>query len=131
MMTDPVSDMLTRVRNALKAHHEKVEMPSSKMKKEIAKILKDEGFIKNYKSISDQRKETLTIFLRYDNKDMPIIHGLNRLSKPSRRFYVNSQEIPKIREGMGVAILSTSKGIMTDRDARIQKVGGELICSVW
>ncbi len=131
MMTDPISDMLTRIRNAQKAGHEKVDMPASGVKKEIARILKDEGFIKNYKAITDMKKEILTIFLKYDINNDPVIQGLRRLSRPSRRRYLAHEDIPSVRGGMGVAIVSTSRGIMTDREARKQKVGGELICSVW
>jgi small subunit ribosomal protein S8 len=131
MMTDPIADMLTRIRNAQKARHEKVEMPSNKIKREIARILKEEGFIKNYKSIMDQRKEILAIFLKYDSEEQPVIQGLARSSRPGQRVYVGREEIPRVRGGMGVAILSTSKGIMTDREARNEGVGGEWICSVW
>jgi small subunit ribosomal protein S8 len=131
MTTDPIADMLTRVRNAMKAKHEKVDMPSSRMKKEIARILKEEGFVKNYKAITDKRKEILTVFLKYDSHDEPVIQGLRKISRPGRRVYVKHEQVPRTRSGMGIAIISTSKGIMTDREARKQKLGGELICSIW
>lgn len=131
MLTDPIADMLTRIRNAQKARHEKVEMPSSRMKKEIARILKDEGFIKNYKAITDKHKEVLAVFLKYDSDSGPVIKGLKRSSKPGRRLYVNKDDIPSVRGGLGVAIISTSKGLMTDREARKEQVGGEWLCSVW
>ncbi len=131
MMTDPIADMLTRIRNAQKARHEKVEMPSSKIKREIARILKEEGFIKDYKPILDQRREILAVFLRYDSNEQPVIQGLKRFSRPGQRVYVGKEEIPMVRGGMGVAILSTSRGVMTDREARNQGVGGEWVCSIW
>lgn len=130
-MTDPVADMLTRIRNACMNRMEKVEMPASKMKLAIAKILKDEGFIKKYRLIKDKRQGTIIINLRYDDKHRPIILGLKKISRPGLRVYVGKDEIPEVLGGYGVAVLSTSKGILTDRDAKSIGVGGEHILNVW
>jgi small subunit ribosomal protein S8 len=130
-MTDPVADMLTRVRNASGAKFAKVDIPSSKLKVQIARILKDEGFIKNFKVIKDNRQGILRIYLRYDDKNRGVIQRLERVSRPSRRVYAGNEAIPKILNGLGISILSTSKGILTDREARKQGVGGEIMCSVW
>lgn len=130
-MTDPVGDMLTRIRNANMVKHESVEMPSSKMKIEIAKILKREGFIRDFRYYKFQNKFNLKVFLKYGEKETRTIMGIKRVSKPGRRMYSGKSEIPKVLGGLGVAILSTSKGIMTDKDARTQGVGGEIICHVW
>ncbi len=132
VMTDPIADMLTRIRNALMAKHEQVEMPSSKMKLEIARILKHEGYIKNYKVIQDGKKSYLRIFLKYDEETKkPAILGLERVSKPGRRVYVGVEDIPLVKKGLGIAILSTSKGVLTDKQAKKLKVGGEVICKIW
>jgi len=131
VMTDPIADMLTRIRNALMAKHEQVEMPSSKIKLEIARILKAEGYIKNFKVIQEGRKEYLRIFLKYDEEKRPAIAGLERVSKPGRRVYVGVEDIPSVRRGLGIAILSTSKGVLTDQQARKMRIGGEVICKVW
>ncbi len=130
-MSDPIADMLTRIRNAQTAKHDKVDIPSSNTKLEIVKILKNEGFIKNFKLISNRKQGILRVYLKYTEEKMPIIHGLQRVSKPSRRWYSGTEEIPFVRGGLGVLILSTNKGIMTDEDARRARVGGELICEVW
>ena len=130
-MTDPIADMLTRIRNALKASHEEVDIPSSKLKINLTKILKSEGFIRNFKIISDGRHKTLRIFLKYDQEGDAVISGLKRISKPSCRIYRGCVDIPKVLNGYGVNILSTSKGLMTDREARSLNVGGEVICSLW
>lgn len=130
-VTDPLADMLTRIRNANVAKHGKTDIPASKMKISLAKILKDEGFIKNYKLIKDRKHGILRVYLRYDESNESVILGLKRLSKPGRRLYVNARSIPPVLNGMGIAVLSTSKGIVTDRDARELNVGGELLCSVW
>ena len=130
-MTAPLADMLTRIRNACKARHEKAEMPSSNQKVGIAKILKDEGYLKNFRVIDDGKQGVLRIYLKYDEKNKPIIQGIKRLSRPGIRRYVRTDGIPPVYDGLGVAILSTSKGIMTDREARKENLGGELICSVW
>ena len=131
VMTDPIADMLTRIRNALMAKHEQVEMPSSKIKLEIARILKAEGYIKNFKVIQEGRKEYLRIFLKYDEEKRPAIAGLERVSKPGRRVYVGVEDIPSVRRGLGIAILSTSKGVLTDQQAQKMRIGGEVICKVW
>ncbi|MGD9022528.1 MAG: 30S ribosomal protein S8 [Deltaproteobacteria bacterium] len=130
-VTDPLSDMLTRIRNANSAKHSRVDIPSSKMKVGIAKILKDEGYIKNYKLIRDRRHGVLRVYLKYDEFNEGVISGLERMSKPGRRLYVKNKEIPLILNGMGIAILSTSKGVLADREARKANVGGELLCSIW
>lgn len=131
MMTDPVADMLTRIRNAGSAEHEKVDIPASKLKIRIAEILKEEGFIKNFRTIEDSRQGTLRVYLKYGAGNEKVITGLVRVSKPGRRTYVTAERIPSVLGGMGVAILSTSKGILTDRQSRKQKVGGEVLCYVW
>lgn len=130
-MTDPIADMLTRIRNALKASHETVDIPNSKLKMEIAKVLKSEGYIRNIKIISDGRHRLIRIFLKYDEEGVPVIGGVKRLSKPSCRIYSGYDDIPKILNGYGINIVSTSKGLMADRQARKMRVGGEILCSVW
>ncbi len=130
-MTDPIADMLTRIRNALRASHENVDIPSSKLKVNIAKVLKSEGYIKNFKVIQDGKQGILRIYLKYDEKGEPVIAGLKRVSKPSRRVYAGYEDIPKVLNGYGINIVSTSKGVITDRQARRMKVGGEILCSVW
>ena len=130
-MTDPIADMFVRIRNGSKAKFEKVDIPSSKMKREIAKILKEEGFIKNFKIVmDDHRHEMIRIFLKYDANRKEVIH-LRRVSKPGRRVYVGKENIPSVMSGLGFSILSTSKGILTDNSARKADVGGEVLCYVW
>jgi len=130
MLTDPIADMLTRVRNAVHIKAEKVDIPISKMKLEIAKILKEEGFIRAYKILKDRRQGILRVIPKYiDNAS--VISGLKRISKPGRRVYVGNDEIPKVMGGLGVAILTTSKGIMSDKSCRRDSVGGEVLCHVW
>ena len=132
MSTYPIADMLTRVRNALKAEHAVVQMPSSKMKHQIARVLTEEKFIRGYKIVeSENKKRDLYLFLRYNRENKPVIKGMRVISKPSRRHYVDLDTIPRVRNGLGVAILSTSKGILTDKQARMLRVGGEVICHVW
>lgn len=131
MMTDPIADMFTRVRNAGKARFERVEIPASVFKINIARILKDEGYIKNYKFIKNNKQGMLQIFLKYDDKKKPVISKIERISKPGRRIYVTKDTIPQIKSGLGAAIISTSKGVLVDREARKQGVGGEVICSFW
>ena len=134
MMTDPIADMLTRIRNAAMARHRQVVVPASKMKIAIARILKEEGFIERYDVGREKPQPMLRIILKYDHSvrpPRPVIQGLQRVSKPGRRIYVKRREIPYVRSGLGIAILSTSKGVMTDREARRQNVGGEVICYVW
>jgi len=130
-MTDPIADMLTRVRNAILAKFVKVDIPASGFKIGLAKILKDEGYIKNYKVIKDRKQGILRIFLRYDDKKKCVISGLKRISRPSRRVYVKNEDVPMVLNGLGIAVISTSRGLMTDREARKLKVGGEFICSIW
>lgn len=130
-MTDPVADMLTRIRNASKARHEKVDIPSSTLKVEVARILKEEGYIKNVKMVNDGKQGVIRVFLKYSTANENVISGIDRISKPGRRIYVGSADIPKVLNGLGMAIVSTSKGLMTDRAARVANVGGELLCKVW
>ena len=130
-MTDPVADMLTRVRNAAKARFNSVDIPGSKMKVDIAKILKDEGYIRNYKFIKDGKQGILRIYLKYGSAQESVIYGLNRVSRPSRRVYVKSKDIKPVFNGLGTAIISTSRGVMTDRKARKENLGGEILCNIW
>jgi small subunit ribosomal protein S8 len=131
MMTDPIADMLTRIRNGSKAKLEKVDIPSSKLKLEIAKILKDEGYIKNLKMVKDRRQGVIRVYLKYTDDEAPVIQGIKRISKPGCRVYAGNDAIPKVLAGLGVAILSTPKGIQTGRQAKKDNVGGEVICHVW
>jgi small subunit ribosomal protein S8 len=130
-VTDPLADMLTRIRNASMAKHSKVDIPASKMKISVAKILKNEGYIKNYKLFKDRKNGILRIYLKYDEYNEGVIMGLKRMSKPGRRLYVKKEDIPPVLNGMGIAVLSTSKGVLADREARKLNVGGELLCSIW
>ncbi len=130
-MTDPLADMFTRIRNGSQAKLESVDVPFSKMKQEIAKILKEEGFINNFKLITDEDgHQTIRIFLKYDANRKGVIH-IKRVSKPGRRVYVGVDKIPSVMSGLGISILSTTKGILTDKAARKENVGGELLCQVW
>jgi small subunit ribosomal protein S8 len=129
-ITDPVADMLTRIRNAAKAKFSSVDVPGSKMKVEVARILKDEGFIKNYKFLKDGKQGILRIYLKYGQGQAKTIYSLQRVSKPGRRMYVKSKDIKPVLNGMGVSILSTSRGLMTDKQARKENVGGEILCTV-
>lgn len=130
MMTDPIADMLTRIRNAAAAQHQQTVIPSSNLKERVAAILKQEGFIDDY-SVEDGIQKQLTIVLKYGRDRQSAFVGMKRASRPGRRFYVGHKDIPRVQNGMGVAILSTSAGIMTDRDARDKRVGGEVLCEVW
>jgi len=130
-MSDPIADLLTRIRNASRAEHEKVDIPASKLKVRITEILKEEGFIKNFRLIEDKKQGTLRVYLKYGPGNEKIISGLVRVSKPGRRVYVGKDKIPSILGGMGVAILSTSQGVMTDRAVRKQQLGGEVLAYVW
>ena len=130
-MTDPIADMLTRIRNGIKARHEAVELPASRMKLEITRILKAEGYIKNFKIVQDSKQGILKIFLKYDEKNNPIILQLIRVSKPGRRVYASVDKIPQVKNGLGLAILSTSKGIMSGKKAHQEHIGGEVLCTVW
>jgi small subunit ribosomal protein S8 len=131
MKSDPVADLLTRIRNASRAEHEKVDVPSSKLKVRVCELLKEEGFIKNFRVLDDQKQGTLRVYLKYGPGNEKVISGLVRVSKPGRRVYVTHDKVPSILAGMGVAIVSTSRGVVTDRDARKQKVGGEVLAYVW
>jgi small subunit ribosomal protein S8 len=130
-MTDPIADMLTRIRNAITARKAKVIMPSSKMKQHIAAVLKNEGFVNAVSSEEDGKQGLLTIELRYDNNNHNAIQGIRRVSKPGQRMYSRTDQLPRVRSGLGIAILTTSRGIMTEREARKKHVGGELLCEVW
>lgn len=131
MNTDPIADMLTRIRNANMVSHETVEMPSSKLKVELAKLLKDEGYITDYSVKTVGKFSYLTIVLKYDEKNKPVITNLKRVSKPGLRNYCKSKNLPKVFGGLGVAIISTSKGLLADRKARQENLGGEVLCYVW
>ena len=130
-MSDPIADMLTRIRNATRAKFNSVDIPGSNSKIAMAGVLKDEGFVRNYKFIKDEKQGILRIYLKYGKDQEGVILGIKRISKPSRRVYVQSREIKPVLNGMGIAILSTSKGIMADRQARKEKLGGEILCNVW
>ena len=130
-MSDPIADMLTRIRNAGKAKLNSVDIPGSKLKTEVAKVLKNEGFIKNYKSLKDDKQGILRVYLKYGQDRNNAIFGIERISKPGRRTYVKSNELKPIFSGMGIAVLSTSKGLMTDKKAAKEKLGGEVLCKVW
>jgi small subunit ribosomal protein S8 len=130
-MTDTIGDMLTRIRNGGKARFDKVDIPASRIKISLARIFKDEGFIKNYKVIKDNKQGILRVYLKYDDQNQPMIHRVERVSKPSRRVYAGCEELPKVQGGLGVAVISTSKGVMSDRQARKLRVGGEVLCRVW
>lgn len=131
VMSDPIADMLTRIRNANLVRHETVEVPASKLKREIAEILKREGFIRDAEYIEDSKQGIIRLFLKYGSNNERVISGLKRISKPGLRVYTKSSEVPKVLGGLGIAILSTSKGVMTDKEARNTKSGGEVLCYVW
>lgn len=131
ILSDPISDMLTRIRNANQAKHPKVQMPHSKMKSEVARILKQEGYIKDYTTEKVDGKPTLVIHLKYQDDQTPVIQGLRRVSRPSCHHYVGADDIPRVLGGIGIAILSTSSGMLSDGEARKAHVGGEVLCYVW
>ena len=131
VMTDPIADMLTRIRNANMVKHEKLELPASKMKKEIADILKREGFVKDYEFVEDNKQGVLRIFLKYGVNEERVITGIKRISKPGLRVYAKSTDVPRVLNGLGIAIVSTSKGVLSDKEARSQAVGGEVLAYVW
>ncbi|HLR65908.1 30S ribosomal protein S8 [Virgibacillus alimentarius] len=131
VMTDPIADMLTRIRNANMVRHEKLELPASKMKKEIADILKREGFVRDYEFIEDNKQGVLRIFLKYGANEERVITGVKRISKPGLRVYAKANEVPRVLNGLGTAIVSTSKGVLSDKEARSQAVGGEVLAYVW
>lgn len=130
-MTDPIADMLTRVRNAVQAKHQKVDMPASRLKAEIARILKEEGYISHYKTSDEEGKNFLTLFLKYGPKGEQVISSIERISRPGCRVYVSKTEIPKVLGGLGINILTTSHGVMTGKQARRQGFGGELLCNIY
>ena len=130
-MTDPIADMLTRIRNAALARHERAEMPHSNLKEHLAGVLKGEGFIDDVRVSDGEGPKTLTLVLRYGRDRQSAIDGVRRISAPGRRVYVRHDRIPRVRSGMGVSILSTSRGVMTDKEARRQRIGGELLCEIW
>jgi small subunit ribosomal protein S8 len=130
-VTDPIADMLTKIRNAVNARFEKVDITTSKTKLEIIKILKNEGYIKNFKKYQEDGQNLIRIFLKYDDKMSPVIHGIERLSTPGRRFYIGYRNMPRIFNGYGILLISTSQGITTGKKAVDKKMGGELICSIW
>ena len=131
MVTDPIADMLTRVRNAIQMRYKEVEVPASKNKIEIAKILKEEGFISDYKINENGSFKVMTLALKYGNRKESVITGLKRISKPGLRVYVKAQDVPRVLNGLGIAIISTSKGIMTDKQARRESLGGEVMAYIW
>lgn len=131
MVTDPIADMITRIRNAMNAQHQKVEIPGSKLKVEIARILKEEGFVANYRVADEDGKKTIKVYLKYRPNQKPVISKLERVSKPGCRVYVASGEVPRVIGGMGVNILTTSRGVMTGKQARQMGVGGEILCNVY
>lgn len=130
-LTDPIADMLTRIRNGLRARHARVDMPTSKIKVELARILKDEGYIANFKVVEEEKKKVLRVVLRYTPDGDSVISNLSRISRPGRRVYVGSQEIPRVLGGMGVNILTTPRGLMTGKSARKAGVGGEVLCEIY
>jgi small subunit ribosomal protein S8 len=130
-MTDPIADMLSRIRNGIQARHDRVELPASKLKVEIARILKSEGFISNYKLVEEKPQSVLRVYLKYSEDGEPVIHGIERVSRPGRRVYRNRQEIPRVLGGLGLAIVSTSKGVLSGAEAVKSGVGGEVLCQVW
>jgi small subunit ribosomal protein S8 len=130
-VSDPISDMLTSIRNACKARHKKVDVPSSKLKIEIAKVLLNEKFVNNFKTIDDRKQGVLRIYLKYDAQNKSVIAAIERVSTPGRRIYVDRGKIPRVLGGMGTALISTSRGVMTDKEAKTQGVGGEVLCFIW
>ena len=130
-MTDPVADMLTRIRNGIQARHDRVDVPASKLKVEIARILRDEGFISNYKLVEEGLQGTLRVFLKYSDQGESVIHGIERISRPGRRVYRSKGELPRVLGGLGLAIVSTSSGVLAGHDAAQRGVGGEVLCQVW
>jgi small subunit ribosomal protein S8 len=131
MLTDPVADMLTRVRNSVAARHSKVEIPASKLKVEIARILKDEGYLTNYRVAEESGKPVIKVYLKYNTDSTPVISRIDRVSKPGRRVYTSTQKIPRVIGGLGVNIVTTSRGVMTGRQAQKLGVGGEIVCNVY
>jgi small subunit ribosomal protein S8 len=130
-MTDPIADMLTRIRNATTVRHDRADVPASKMKLEIAKILKQEGYIRTFKTLEEGPQGVIRIYLKYADDGEPVIHGLQRVSRPGRRVYRAVEKLPKVRNGLGVAVISTNRGVVTDDQARSLRVGGEVLCEIW
>jgi small subunit ribosomal protein S8 len=130
-MSDPLADMLTRIRNAGKAKHKSVDIPGSRLKTALADVLKEAGFIKNFKFIKDDKQGVLRIYLKYEGNDRHVIYGIKRVSKPSRRVYVGREDVKPVLNGLGISVLSTSKGLITDKQAIAQNVGGEVLCEIW
>ena len=130
-MTDPIADLLTRIRNASAVRHDKVLIPASNLKLRIVNLLREEGFIRNFKVVRDDMQDQICVYLKYTPEQRPVITHLERISTPGRRSYVKAKSLPRVRSGLGVAILSTSRGVMTDKQARALRIGGEHICSVW
>ncbi|BFN37674.1 30S ribosomal protein S8 [Fidelibacter multiformis] len=130
-MTDPIADFLTRIRNATTAQHRWVEIPASKLKARIALILKTKGYIKDFILVEDGKQGMLRLYLKYLSDGRPVLYGLERVSKPGRRIYVKALEIPRVRNGLGIGILSTSQGVLTDKEAREKGIGGEYLCKIW
>lgn len=131
VLTDPIADMLTRIRNGSSVKHDSVDIPASKMKVEVARILKEEGYIRDYKVIEDNKQGIIRIYFKYGPNQEKVITGIKRISKPGLRVYANKDEVPRVLGGLGIAILSTSHGIMTDKSARESNIGGEVVCYVW
>lgn len=131
MHTDPIADMLARIHNATRVNHDTVDVPASRLKKELARILKEEGFVRDYRVIEDGKQGNIRIYLKYGPNKERVITGIKRISKPGRRVYARRDQVPRVLRGLGVAVLSTSKGVMSDRQARKEGVGGEVICYVW
>ncbi|MFO7840578.1 MAG: 30S ribosomal protein S8 [Fidelibacterota bacterium] len=131
MVTDPIADFLTRIRNACRAGHPWVEIPASKLKARISLVLKEKGYIKDFILIEDGKQGMLRLYLKYQDDGRPVIYSLERVSKPGRRVYVNNTDIPRVNNGLGIGILSTSHGVVTDKDARKMQVGGEYLCKIW
>ncbi len=130
-VTDPIADMLTCIRNAGQARHKKVDIPASRVKEEVVKVLLREKFVQNYRRVEDGRQGILRVYLKYDDESMPIIQHLRRVSTPGRRYYVNRHSVPRVRGGLGTVIVSTPQGVMTDREAREAGIGGEVLAEVW
>ena len=131
MVTDPIADMLTRIRNALQAKRSQVDLPASRLKREVARILAEEGYIKGYTFLEDGRQGILRLYLKYDEQGKPVLQGLKRVSRPGRRLYAGRSEVPRAMGGIGTTIVSTSRGVLTDRECRKLGVGGEVLCMVW
>ena len=131
MMTDPIADYLTRIRNANTVYHQSTEIPASRLKKDISSILKEEGFIRDYEVVEDGKQGVIRVYMKYGNNKEKVITGLRRISKPGLRVYANKDQVPRVLGGLGIAILSTSQGIMTDKKARRLNIGGEVLCYIW